>query len=85
MPSLSELSKALGISLSTLREQLEVARVLGFIEIKPRAGMRTLPYNFSNTVKLSTCYGIKEPPLYSNNIHHFEITLSYLTGMKPLD
>lgn len=81
MPSLSELSKALGISLSTLREQLEVARVLGFIEIKPRAGMRTLPYNFSNTVKLSTCYGIKRTPSlfkqYTSLRNHLELSYWY--------
>lgn len=81
IPSLLELSKELGISLSTLREQMEVARVLGFIEIKPRAGMRTLPYSFSNTVLLSTFYGIKRNPLlfkqYTSLRNHLELSYWY--------
>jgi len=81
IPSLSELSTKLGISLSTLREQMEVARVLGFIEIKPRAGMRTLPYNFSNTVMLSAFYGIKRNPAlfkqYTSLRNHLELSYWY--------
>ena len=44
LPSLPEISKELGLSVPTLREQMEVARVMGFSEAKPRMGIRRLAY-----------------------------------------
>ena len=64
LPSLSSLSKSLGISLSTLREQLEVAKALGFVDIRPRTGMRLLPYSFSPAVSKSLSYAIELDPDY---------------------
>lgn len=58
IPSLSVLSKELQVSVSSLREQLEVARVLGFVEVKPKTGIRWLPYNFTPSVLLSVTYAI---------------------------
>ncbi|HOM68076.1 MAG TPA: GntR family transcriptional regulator, partial [Brevefilum fermentans] len=46
LPALSELSKELNMSVATLREQLEVARTLGVVEVKPKTGIRKLPYDF---------------------------------------
>lgn len=58
LPSLSNLSKELKISIASLREQLEVARVLGFVEVKPRTGIRWLPYDFTPSLLLSVTYAI---------------------------
>ena len=57
-PSLSELRKQTGVSISTLREQLEVAKVLGFVEVRPRTGIRRLPYTFAPAVRESLSYAI---------------------------
>ncbi|MBN2501637.1 MAG: FadR family transcriptional regulator [Anaerolineales bacterium] len=57
-PSLSELSKQTGVSISTLREQLEVAKVLGFVEVRPRTGIRRQPYTFAPAVRESLSYAI---------------------------
>ena len=38
LPPLKDLSEELGISLASLREQLEVARALGLVEVTPAAG-----------------------------------------------
>ena len=46
LPSLNKLSEDLGISLAALREQLEVARALGLVEVRPRTGTRRLPFSF---------------------------------------
>ena len=46
LPSLSEISKELGISIASLREQLEVAKAIGLVEVKPRTGIRRLPFSF---------------------------------------
>ena len=58
LPSLQELSRELGLSVSSLREQLEVAKALGLVEIKPRTGIRRLPYSFSPAVQQSLTYAI---------------------------
>ena len=58
LPALSELSRELGISVAALREQLEVARVLGLVEVRPRTGMRHLPYTFTPAVRQSLLYAL---------------------------
>jgi DNA-binding FadR family transcriptional regulator len=58
LPSLIELSKVLGVSVSQLREQVEVARALGLIDVRPRTGIRRLPFDFFPAIKLSLSYAI---------------------------
>jgi len=58
LPSLSEISKELGISIASLREQLEVAKAIGLVEVKPRTGIRKLAYSFFPAVSQSLSYAI---------------------------
>jgi DNA-binding FadR family transcriptional regulator len=58
LPALAELSQQLGISIASLREQLEVARALGLVEVKPKTGIRRLPYTFRPAVKQSLSYAL---------------------------
>ena len=58
LPSLNELSRELGISVAGLREQLEVARALGLVEVRPRTGTRRLDYSFAPAVKQSLTYAL---------------------------
>lgn len=58
LPSLKNLSVELGVSVASLREQLEVARALGLVEVKPRLGMRRKPYSFAPAVMKSLNYAI---------------------------
>jgi DNA-binding FadR family transcriptional regulator len=58
LPPLTELSQELGIGVAALREQLEVARALGLVEVKPRTGMRRKPYSFAPAVMQSLDYAI---------------------------
>lgn len=58
LPSLNRISKELNVSVSTLREQLEAAKALGFVEARPRAGIRRLPYQFLPAVRESLNYGL---------------------------
>lgn len=58
LPSINEISKALGISVSSVREQLEVAKAMGLVEVRPRTGIRRLPYNFLPAVQQSLSYAI---------------------------
>ncbi|GAB4539434.1 MAG: hypothetical protein Fur002_04580 [Anaerolineales bacterium] len=58
LPSLNDLSREIGVSVASLREQLEVARALGFVEVRPRTGMRRLPFSFTPVIRQSLGYAI---------------------------
>jgi DNA-binding FadR family transcriptional regulator len=58
LPALTALSKELSVSVASLREQLEVARALGLVEVKPRTGIRRLPYTFLPAVRRSLDYAM---------------------------
>jgi DNA-binding FadR family transcriptional regulator len=58
LPTLNDLSRELGISVAGLREQLEVARALGLVEVRPRTGTRRLDYSFAPAVKQSLAYAL---------------------------
>jgi DNA-binding FadR family transcriptional regulator len=58
LPSLNDLSTEMGVSVSSLREQLEVARALGLVEVKPKVGIRRLPYSFLPAIRQSLGYAM---------------------------
>jgi DNA-binding FadR family transcriptional regulator len=58
VPALTELGHELGISVAALREQLEVARALGLVEVRPRTGIRPKPYSFTPAVTQSLQYAL---------------------------
>ena len=58
LPSLNDLSRELNISVASLREQLEVARALGFVEVKPKTGTRRLEYSFAPAIRQSLGYAV---------------------------
>ena len=64
LPALNDLSRELGVSIASLREQLEVARALGLVEVRPRTGTKRLPYSFTPAVRQSLGYA-----LVLNNTH----------------
>ena len=52
-PSLAEISSDMGVSVGKLREQFEVARMLGLVEASPRRGITRKAYAFHPPVRLS--------------------------------
>lgn len=58
LPSLNELSRELNISLASLREQLEVARALGLVEVRQKTGSRRLKYSFTPAIRQSLGYAL---------------------------
>jgi DNA-binding FadR family transcriptional regulator len=64
IPPLQKLSKDLKVSVATLREQLEVARVLGIVDVRPRTGIRRQPYSFLPAVRQSLAYAIQTDRSY---------------------
>ncbi len=69
LPSLVDLSAQLGVSIATLREQLEVARALGLVEVRPKKGIRRQPYQFTPAVLKSLSYATAIEP--DNFFHAF--------------
>jgi DNA-binding FadR family transcriptional regulator len=59
LPTLSELSQELGVSIASLREQLEVARALGLVEVKPGRGKtRRREFSFTPAIRQSLGYAL---------------------------
>lgn len=81
LPSLTDISKELGISVSTLREELAVAKALGLVEVKPRVGIKSLPYTFTPAVSKSLAFAVsinKEMfRLFSDLRNHIEASYWY--------
>jgi DNA-binding FadR family transcriptional regulator len=68
LPTISELQsdKLLGVSTSKIREQLEVARALGLVEVRSKTGMRLKDYSFTPAVRLSLLFAL------ANDLSYFE-------------
>jgi DNA-binding FadR family transcriptional regulator len=62
IPALSELSAEMGISVGKLREQMEVARTLGLVDVRPRTGIRLEPYDFLPAVRFSLLFALANDP-----------------------
>lgn len=89
LPSLSDLSAELGISVSTLREQLEVARALGLVEVKPRTGTRRKAFTFAPAVRQSLSYALALSDdyfrKYADLRNHIESAYWYEAAAKLTD
>jgi len=58
LPAIPALAGQLGISPSKLREQLEVARALGLVEVRPKTGIKVLPYSFCDSIRVSLQFAL---------------------------
>lgn len=81
LPALADLSKELEISIASLREQLEVARALGLVEVRPKTGIRRQEYTFRPAVIQSLSYGLAVCPdlfkSFSDLRNHIEASYWY--------
>jgi DNA-binding FadR family transcriptional regulator len=67
LPTIQTISKTLGISIAKMREELEIARALGIVEVKPGRGTRVIEYRFAPAATLSALYAIGQD---SNHFEH---------------
>lgn len=58
LPALSDISAELGISVGKLREEMEVARKMGLISVRPRLGIQREPFAFSPVILDGVLFGI---------------------------
>jgi DNA-binding FadR family transcriptional regulator len=64
LPSLNEISVETGLSMGKLREQFEVARMLGLVDASPRRGIIRSEYDFLPPVRLSLLVALAIDPHY---------------------
>lgn len=64
LPAIQVLARHLGISSSKLREQLEVARMMGLVEVRPKTGIRTLGYSFLPCLRTNFGFALMIDPSY---------------------
>ena len=62
LPPLPEMARKLGVSVGKLREQLEVARALGLVEVRPKTGIRALPFSAFPGLWVSLRYALSSDP-----------------------
>lgn len=62
IPSIPELSNVLGISVASVREQLEVARSLGLVDVKTKVGIQNREFTFNHLLELGLRFGAKVQP-----------------------
>jgi DNA-binding FadR family transcriptional regulator len=86
LPSLKKLSVQLGVSLASLREQLEVARALGLVEVRPRLGTKRRDYSFTPAIRQSLGYALalnnEHFRKYSELRNHVEFAFWYKAVQK---
>jgi DNA-binding FadR family transcriptional regulator len=58
LPPLADLSAEMGVSVGKLREELEVARSLGIVSVRPRLGIRREPFDFQPAVLTSLLFAL---------------------------
>lgn len=62
LPAIQDLAGWLHISTGKLREQLEVARQLGLLEIQPKTGIHTSEFSFSRSIKPGLLFALAINP-----------------------
>lgn len=75
VPPIKSLAQELGISTSKLREQLEVARALGLVEVRPKTGIRTKGYDFLPGLRTSLSFALA---LDSTFFEHFGLLRNHI-------
>lgn len=78
LPTISELQDPdnLGISVSKVREQLEVARALGLVEVRSKTGTRLKDFSFTPAVRLTLFYAL------ATDLHYFEMFSALRTHLE---
>ncbi len=58
LPTLNQIGQELGVSVGKLREQLEIARSLGVVSVRPRVGIVREPFDFAQVVLAGVLFGL---------------------------
>jgi DNA-binding FadR family transcriptional regulator len=75
LPSIRDLSRQFGISPAKLREQLQVARALGIVDVRPKTGIRTREFSYLPSVRLAVLLALTQDPRRFEDIRLLRIHL----------
>lgn len=62
LPAIQDLARELAISPAKLREQLEVARALGLVDVRPKTGIRRNDFSLRAALRVSLRYALAVDP-----------------------
>ncbi len=62
LPAIQDLARELAISPAKLREQLEVARALGLVDVRPKTGIRRNGFSLRSALRVSLRYALAVDP-----------------------
>jgi len=62
LPAIQDLACELAISPAKLREQLEVAKALGLVDVRPKTGIRRKDFSFRSSLRVSLRYALAVDP-----------------------
>ena len=68
LPPMNELAETLGMSISKLREQIEVARTLGWVEVRPRRGIEMRSFSPAAALSVSMRFALAQDRAYFDQI-----------------
>lgn len=91
LPPMNELAEKLGMSVSKLREQIEVARTLGWVEVRPRTGIEAKPFSATAPISVTMRYALARDRQYFDQIEELRevIEASYwhraVEALRPGD
>jgi DNA-binding FadR family transcriptional regulator len=75
LPTIQEISQSMGVSVAKTRESLEIARVLGIVEVKPGRGTRVSSYRFTPAMTLSALYAVGQDPAHFEHMRQMRNAL----------
>lgn len=75
LPTIQEISQSMGVSVAKTREALEIARVLGIVEVKPGRGTRVSDYRFTPAMTLSALYAVGQNPAHFEHMRQMRNAL----------
>jgi DNA-binding FadR family transcriptional regulator len=86
LPTISELSDELGVSTSKIREELEVVRTLGLVQVRPRSGTQVQKFEFGPAATLSALYalGLNRAYFYDLSKLRIHLEVSFWTEAVAL-
>jgi len=58
LPTLNEIGADMGVSVGTLREELAVARGMGFVSVRPRVGIQRECFDFAEAILPAVLFGL---------------------------
>lgn len=58
LPTLNEIGEDMGVSVGALREQVAVARGMGFVSVRPRVGIQRECFDFAEAILPAVLFGL---------------------------